>query len=503
MDNRLFSIKQYGNEKCRVLDLIEEQDKTRRNETILIYDKKMSTVFTFINYENGLKNIAGNIEQLREEMHKLIDEAYQDFYSAIMSGEYFNDAIAKYLNSLKQEIEAIKKEKSISREIIEVACIKLAMLRDLPYGMPISGMNKHSIYAGYLGIILLPENKKNDINLRLPKPSEIDKNIMKENDEGFLYACKSGGEIQVINSERIRKTLSQSTISELIKSQPDLSFSNAPTIIANEEFTRKVVSLSGFTPYLDIPLEDVKAFKNGIGTMSSPILEMNYPAVDNILPIYSRNGSMGINTILFCIFNGYLPVGFGSNPHPVHARIFSNQCVSTAQHDYGHALTRVLGLYNDDPETFTKYKQTYQDIFKQRIENKIDDIAFKKDLLILFFLVNELAYSPKRNNQPVSKIIESRAKPLEQADDFFKQMATEVELYGKEQVDSILNNLVLETIDFKKPLEQLGYTIKYDPEKLWESAGDIQASLLDALNGFMKRHPNVDVNPVSSLSKNI
>ncbi|WP_181951375.1 hypothetical protein [Legionella sainthelensi] len=241
--------------------------------------------------------------------------------------------------------------------------------------------------------------------------------------------------------------------------------------------------------WLAIPLAETHLFKKCVQRVGSSGEYQNFANTNLTLPIFSKNGSLGFNTILYTELNGYFPIGFSASPYPVHGGLYENQSFNSSQHDYGHAYQRVLDLKEKSPHIFEQYKQLYNKLIEQKNLNQIDDLSFKKDLLFLFMLVHELAYSPDKD-QPVVELIKERTNlPCEMNDDFL----IELEKNGE---DSYLTEfLVIETIDFVIPLKALGYEIEYSENKKWKSAPSLRKALLDILAGFNERHPEIKIEP--------
>ncbi|HEN8234687.1 TPA: hypothetical protein U8P38_002257 [Legionella pneumophila] len=78
-------------------------------------------------------------------------------------------------------------------------------------------------------------------------------------------------------------------------------------------------------------------FKDEIKVVGTTILYKDYVHTKSTMPVFSRSGTMGFNTILFAVFNDCFPVGFSANPFSAHAGIFNNSSYDTTQHNYGHA----------------------------------------------------------------------------------------------------------------------------------------------------------------------
>lgn len=252
-----------------------------------------------------------------------------------------------------------------------------------------------------------------------------------------------------------------------------------------------------------IGIEEPNKFKRqAIGQyISTPILAPEYPDIRGILPIYSSTGSIGLNTMLFAIFNGYLPVGIGHKPLAVHAGFFHNRCFETMQHDYGHMLSRITKMKTEHPETFEKYKHVYENTLDKKALGEIDDLTFLKDLQMLFFLVNEISFHP--GEKPPLAFIQDRTQSPAEAGEFF--IACEQKLDGtisqddeakyrlntEEKAKTVLNCLIEDSIDFVVPLRNIGYTVDYDLNRPYKSAAQLRAGLIDLYEGFASRHQAV------------
>ncbi|HAU1152351.1 TPA: hypothetical protein JBI12_10455 [Legionella pneumophila] len=373
--------------QIRVIDLLSNINEREKQSVMLMYDKKMSTVSTCIKYDKAIAENASNIDTLRNDMHNLIDEAYRESYVEIMKNNP-SDIIRQHLDKIVEQINQVKEDHLISREIIEVACMKLAILCDLS-----------------------------------------------------------------------RKEIS---------GHPDYS---------DKEKENRLLS---------IPLTETYKFKDEVKVVGTTIIYKDYVNTKSTMPVFSRNGTMGFNTILFAVFNDYFPVGFSANPFSVHAGIFNNSSYDTTQHDYGHAYIRVLGLKTEAPEVFEQYKQLYYQIIEQKKLNPIDydDKAFKEDILMLFFLVYELGYMAKHDDESVAYYIKARTGWF---NDFWnKSIST-----SRDEV--LTQQLVIETIDFIHPLQELGYKIDVFPGQGWRSAESLRIALLEVLDRFAMRHPEIEL----------
>lgn len=194
-----------------------------------------------------------------------------------------------------------------------------------------------------------------------------------------------------------------------------------------------------------------------------------------IVPIYSVSASIGINTILFAMLNNYFPIGFGD--------LCRGSAYLTADHDYVHASQWYASSMND-PDAFKTYKSVYESLFNARAANLIDETTFKKDLFFLFFLVHEMGFSKEDlYTTSIEKLIITRTRPLSEVSESFLEEC---------KADPTLQiSMVQESIDFVVPLKKMGYDIPFNKDKPAESNSAIRMALLDLLEGFRKRHPEV------------
>lgn len=243
--------------------------------------------------------------------------------------------------------------------------------------------------------------------------------------------------------------------------------------------------------FLELPLDDLNT---AISQLRKKITfwGIGETNLEKHMPIYSSKATLGINTALFCIFNGYYPFGVGENPFPVHVGQFAEHHFAALQHDYAHA-SRAAKLKND-PQ-FAQYKTIYDQLFSDKKMKKIDDVTFKKDLLFLFFLVFDSPYSPNKEKKSIYEMIEEIApslKDIKENED--KKGLLEKTSLSQEEINELNQSLLLVN-DYVKPLQELGYSIPHHPPRLWESADALRASLLDIAKGFASRHPEISLSP--------
>lgn len=372
LHNSLFS--SYGEKKkLRVTDVLDKKDKTE-----LLYDKRMTTVLTCMEYDEALKNNAVD-QGLKNKMLSLINEAYNGFFKSIDTEKYDHIQIHNNISWITQQGNEYNLLKAF-----EIICIQLAALKSQT--QPPKGKFSESM-------------------------TDYCNNILK---------------LSLINND----------IEKMHEESRRLLFSGAKNI--------------------------------------------NIPEL--IIPVYTPDSSMGFNTTLFCIFNGYNPVGVGERPYPVHANMYEDNSSMLLAHDYVHTLF-IGALKEHDEKLFDSYKKIYFDLFNKKMEkpNTIDDITFKKDLLILFLLVYDLAYSPNKERNGIINIIE-------------KMLTINVQNPNDIDTEKLkeLNTSVAGLCDFIKPLQNLGYKIHYDKERIFESADDLRNALIDAIKGFSERHPEIE-----------
>lgn len=391
--------------KIRVTDLVQEQDLESRRDNINVYDKKMSTVLTCLAYEAALTEQSADLEQLEQMMFEILDEGVESYETVILSGleklkvlkrSYLTQDILKtetWLTTLKSEILALKNTHQISRELIEMAFLKMAMMADF-------AISQEYVFLNF-------------------------------------------------SSEQIDKILS-------------------------------------------LPLENVKEIKKAIGgSISSPALYPAYPDVEKIMPVFSKSGTMGFNTILFALSKGFLPVGYGSEPYPVHIGYHASEPVWTTQHDYGHALLRVHQMMQNSPTVFQSCMKAYTDLIEKKQHQLIDDLTFKKDLIAIFFIVFEVAFNPGQDLSVKDYILKRTRAPRFEGIDVEKEASDKLKL------------TVFEVFDFASPLRALGYQIPGDSDKSWEAADGLRAAFLDIYKGFSSRHPEIQLKPDKKIPNEI
>ncbi|MCL5272288.1 MAG: hypothetical protein M1486_03070 [Gammaproteobacteria bacterium] len=422
--------------KIRVVDCIHQDDCNWNNqnskwrETLNLYDSKFSTIIACSNFDKAME--LGNeseIEICRQDVYKIVDEAYTDFSRQILQGDV-DEITRKWLLQIGDQITNAKNIKKNPRELLELVLIKLVILIDL---------SKVGGFSGDLTDLPIADSSGYQLN-----------------------------------------------------------------ILTQADYVREL---------MDMPLtQDTNVIKKLIGTgIASKGPAKNYLTIDRIMPIYSKSGNMGFNSVLYCLFNDYYPVGFGIEPYPVHANYHSQEAFAIARHDYNHALIRAGGLKEKNPEFFNQCKAIYQDLFEEIKANKIDEQTFKKELLMLFFIVYETSYNPNNASRDSLKSkIYSRTKsfdpkPLsEHSGDYVVRTLFERKKTPKprppipDHVKDIINQrTILETIDFVKPFQNLGYKLDIKEssikERPWKAADYLQKCWLDILKGFEERHPDIDL----------
>ena len=433
--------------KIRVVDCIHEGELNWNNEnaqwreTLNLYDSKFTTIIACTNFDKAI--IAGNeknVEAYRQDIYKIVDQAYIDFSKKILQGfvdvninemDIEGKTVKEYLEQLGVQISDAKENKKNPRELLELVLIKLVILNDLS-----------KIESGSVDFPNSPHEYSPKFNLNWKK--------------GILWSQ-----------------------TDYVKELMDMPFTR-----------------------------DTKEIKEFIGAgISSPGEAHDYPSNDRVLPIYSKTGNMGFNSILYCIFNDYYPVGFGIEPYPVHANYHRQQSFLIARHDYGHSLSRVGLVKKENPEFFNQCKAIYQDLFEERNANKIDEQTFKKELLMLFFIVYESGYHPKNtSHKSVEDIVIERTKPVTDYSEtyigkslFDRKKTPKPRENIPEHLKWKINSLtVLETIDFVKPFQNIGYPLVEKTEssakkKPWKAAPYLRECWLDILKGFQDRHPDMDL----------
>lgn len=376
-----------------------------KENDLLLFDKKMSVVDLFKDYDNALSTQNEiNTKECACKIRTLIHNAIGEFEAAMTSPDtrrnsiYLELKLDAYVEQLRQQVEALNdeacKEKGINlREIYEIVLIKLVIIRDLAF--------------------------------------EKNKDIIKN-----------------------------------IKS------------------------------YLDTPIDKIDKFKRQITLdISTPVADENYSTVKNILPIHSNSGAIGFNTILYAYYNGYLPVGFGINPHSVHGGFFDGSAFSTMQHDYGHALFRGLAIINPYPEKFKIYMNTYLDIISKAEQQQLSCDDLKKGILVLFFLLHERGF-------PLDKSYEENLSTIKETIDELAPNESNIRpVFLDARYRFTINDILIEVIDFIKPLNSLGYEIPYPDEKK-SKLENIRAIVPPLRNAFYSLIETFDKHCPTALSKN-
>jgi len=182
----------------------------------------------------------------------------------------------------------------------------------------------------------------------------------------------------------------------------------------------------------------------------------------NIIPIFSRTGTLGFNTILYALSKGFYVVGFGANPHSVHMDLFNGESLDTARHDYFHIFHRIIILKEKYPKLMSAYLSIYRQLLQDKHNEKMNNMAFRKELFFLFVLIFEAAINT------------------------YKSVFNYIFLID-----------LLNLHDFKMILTRLGYRIR---DHYIEA--DTKKTLLELLIDFEQRYPHVNFNVVDSIRVN-
>ncbi|MBA2710315.1 MAG: hypothetical protein H0U57_06980 [Tatlockia sp.] len=497
---------------------------------LLNYDKNFRFLELCIGYDQAKKESNTQMaDKYAAEIYDKIDEAYLEFAKSIekgLAGKIIgNISLGDYLKSIGNQIHEAKLNKKHPRELMEIALIKLSILKDLSRMYEFSAIENSDREIGKIYIDLLPEGLNYEVIgmdgvlhraviLLKDLPNFVDWKIteMKE-DPSFCrifldFLLKAGHVVDnaTLNQNRLSEVATYSPIVKAKKSQkePQCSW---------QEF-----ELNLFIPQiLNFPIiEETKYFRKELGwAFLSPgpahYSTASYQESEAIIPFFSTNGSLGYNTILGALFSGYLPVGFGVEPSKVHSNYYQKQSYWTARHDYGHCFLRVLKMKNEFPDFFNACKSIYFKLFEDKDINLIDEKTFQKDLLTLFIIVYEIG-SDKVSYDLIKETLIDRAKTIEDCNNsaFIYPYSNSLEVYlqrkqmekslrpplCKIEKDKLKEDIsilaIIDSIDFIKTFKDLDYQFDEDINKRpWKAAPVLRQASLELLDGFNQRHPEL------------
>jgi hypothetical protein len=524
-------------------------DNPRWNSLLLSYDKNFRFLESCIKYDEAIKqNNINEANELRQKLYLIMDSAYKEFSEAIikngmtdkMVGSY---SLREYINLVGKQIQEAKLAGKHPRELMEIALIKLSILKDLSRMYEI--LPPSNTTNRVLGKIYIEKSHEGLAYEVISLDGELKKGIISWND---FPGIDSKEELSVLirdshsfcqmlldQTSKVDHTLKNGTSWQ----SPIREVANSSPLIHNEQRSGKQsredhcsnqeYEINKFVQHIILfpIIDETKKFRQEIGPgFSAPRNYMDaraYQDIQSIIPFFSTNGSIGYNTILCAVFNDYLPVGFGINSLKVHAGYHQMQAYWLARHDYGHCFNRVIGLKKNFPDVFDQCKNIYFELFNEIKSKKIDETTFKKELLVLFLMVyevgNELSYDS------IKKTIEGRTRDIEQTRNDLWQTAHGPEKLLVDYVDrkkanktdrpfldKIQKNIireeisiltVIESIDFVKPLAELGYEFPADLAKRpWKAAPVLRQALLELFEDFNRRHPNLFLNQALAEKEN-
>ncbi len=503
--------------------------------TLLSYDKNFRHLEYCIDYDEALEEENNKKADIaREKIYEVIDQAYKEFSYSIESGiadkRMRDSTLREYLELVGEQIKEAKKANKHPRELLEIALIKLSILKDLSRSYVVGELTDVERVPGKIYI------KNTDKNFFEYELIGLDGELKKEK---ILWADLPA------NFRENTNTLDKSTwLPALLEITSAAGYTvkggawNVESELNNVAWVSPINGANiatrkeGDPPYdrigtyvnhiMNLPLTlNTSDIKKEIGKGGlSPISENdnaynNYMQNPSVLPFYSDNGTLGYNTILCAIFNNYLPVSFGLNPTAVHTNFFAQQSFGTARHDYGHCFYRVQNLKDKHPEFFENCREMYFELFKQRKNNMIDENTFKKELLVLFLIVFELGGNYV-NESKIRNVIIERTRDLEESASYYedsghmneimrfntylsykehKQHKTDrpaLSKQEKEKAHAALNQMtIMDTIDFVKPLQDLDYPFPdIIQKKPWKAGPSLRKSLLEMFDEFNTRHPD-------------
>lgn len=537
----------------RVSDLIDpnlkEKNIEKYNKTIGLWDKGLEQVILHRLYDEAIKKgdeIAA--KELRKKIYGALDVAYTKFATAILEeGIPFKTIGGKttgdWLEIIKNQINDAKNTTidKHPRDVIEFVLIKLSILRDVSRIYEFDSTDASERIAGKVYIDI----KSLHLSIVIMKDRGATHKIRYETIglnntlvEGFITAAHLNPRLfkQEIIGEApqnfpmcyhdfLRKTAEMGhTIKNPISKKYIISVYLAAAFYCKDEpYTKSFESY--LSHILTKPLsENTALIRKTIGPgfhtlvgkneMEDALYLERYASNHAILPQYSSTGSMGINAMLYAIFCGYLCVGYGEKPLSVHGDLFEKQAYATGRHDYVHAIIWLLPKLGSG--LFNALREVYFNLFNEFAERKIDEITLKKELIVIFYLLNEHSIESQKSYQMLEYttlintrgIHDSHHEIAPESNDFaffYKQrkMLNKKErepldpksplkssYYKKTAKNDILSHTVSLTIDWVKPLQEIGYEFPGTIGKMpWEAASVLRNALFTLLEDFRERHP--------------
>lgn len=187
---------------------------------------------------------------------------------------------------------------------------------------------------------------------------------------------------------------------------------------------------------------------------------VNIPTnIHGIIPLYSKTGAVGYNTIIHCYLNGFIPIGIGVTPFPAHGASKQKSLISMLQHEYVHGED-YFKLVKESPQSVKIYQRLYDEIPKLK-----DETAQKRYLLTLFTLLHELEFNLEQND-PTDALLKNieRLMPTINIDVHSQEMHDKEMMYPGQQKPSAGKAIVKDSYDFVLPLRSLGFKIFTDEQ---------------------------------------
>lgn len=210
------------------------------------------------------------------------------------------------------------------------------------------------------------------------------------------------------------------------------------------------------------------------------------------MPIYTKSGTIGLETIVLSIVNGFVPLGIPYTPYEVHAGLYKNRRGAFMVHDYIHGKRGCGGNHENCEQRLkdyqTLYKDTYFKIIKQPQATK------ERDIFILYFLMHELGFD--RKTRHLTSEITRNPKNEDLYD--YKDRFPIIPLFKKQTFikEKDIKKFVIESIDLIYILRNLGFDIpnlnveKGDTlENINKTHSVIRTAILDLWKDFKIRHP--------------
>lgn len=528
----------------RLGDLFPQDPEIKSNG----YDIGFNFLKLNIDYDKALAE--KDLEKMAlyaNEIYRCIEDSYQKF-SAFISNNLLekrikNISLKDYLTLIKSQIEAARYYSVHPREVMEIVLIKLAFLRDLSKTYDFKCMEDPTREVGCIYL-------RDELDGLAYELLDLDKQIKKgrvlwedlpleSTAEMLLYYFNKIEWVKtfmaILDNEGciVKDAIVNDSLFEMVANAPGYPAANIGgneffnpqqssdyfyhlKNISDQEKTRLRDAYISHVMTLSLT-EDPVYLKKEIGTGLLGVKAISQESYEQfiqnnkVLPFCSNTGIIGFSVWLTAVFNDYLPVGFGVNPPGFHANYYQKQSLWSARHDYIHNQSSVLRLKENMPELYESLKE----IFYSLPHSMYNEADIKSDIIMIFFIINDLIshFSDCKwlSFQKVKELIdlntmgikEGLAKASQEGYQSYVQRYLHKKTEPKprkpfsiddfEVMTTLINSFtVFHTIDFVKPLQNIGYHFfKTNDKKPWKSAAALRHNFTLLLENFAQRHASL------------